>query len=223
MTSSAAVTTSTATKLSGAKVAVAESSPAGAGRGLRVTVGIPAGSLIVRVDPLLSVLDNELLDKACSGCFAASRAADNVAGKDLLKCTGCSILWYCSKVMSFLLFRLDDLQACQKKDWKTHHSKECKYFQHSPGQAPPGFARGVMRLVNLYAGEEKNLAFAADVAKLLSHIDEIEHSKRWMHVEQILQGVNFVTTATGGRPITADGKRGIQQLICKVFDVLEYF
>jgi hypothetical protein len=217
MTSSAAVTASTATKLAGAKVAVAESSPAGAGRGLRATEAIRAGSLIVRVDPLLSVLDDALLDKACSGCFAASRATDNVAGKDLLKCTGCSILWYCSKVPLYPCFRsVDDVQGCQKKDWKTHHSKECKYFQHSPGQPPPGFARGVMRLVNLYAGEEKNLAFAPDVAKLLSHIEEIEHSKRWMHVEQILQGVNFITTATGGRPLSADGKRGIQQLICKV-------
>ena len=215
------VTASTATKLAGTKAAIAESSPAAAGRGLRAMEAMPAGSLIARVDPLLSVLDDTHLDKACSGCFAASKAVDSVAGKDLLKCTGCSGLWYCSKVPFSPPFLggdyvLTSLQGCQKKDWKTHHSKECKYFQRFPGKPPPVLTRGVMRLVNLYSGEEKNLTFAVDVAKLLSHMEEIEHSKRWMHVEQILQGVNFITTATGGRPLSADGGRGIQQLICKV-------
>jgi hypothetical protein len=73
-----------------------------------------------------------------------------------------------------------------------------------------------MRLVNLYAGDEKNLAFAEDVAKSVSHMDEIEHSKRWPAVEQLSQGINAITTASGGRPLSDDGIRGIQQLICKV-------
>ena len=31
-----------------------------------------------------------------------------------------------------------------------------------------------MRLVNLYAGDEKNLQFAEDIAKLLSHMEDME-------------------------------------------------
>jgi hypothetical protein len=218
MASSAAVTASTSTKLAGAKAAIAESSPAAAGRGLRATEAIPAGSLIVRLDPLLSVLEDTLLDKACSACFFPSKAADNAAGKDLLKCTACKALWYCSKVpFVFLGSTLTTcIQACQKKDWKTHHSKECKYLQLFPDKPPPILLRAVMRLVNLYSGEEKNLSFAGDIAKLLSHMEELEHSKRWMHIEQIYQGIDFITTASGGRPFSADGIRGIQQLICKV-------
>jgi hypothetical protein len=73
-----------------------------------------------------------------------------------------------------------------------------------------------MRLVNLYAGDEKNLTFAEDVSKLLSHMEQIEKSERWEAVEQISEGIGRITTAGGGRPLSADGIRGIQQLICKV-------
>ena len=73
-----------------------------------------------------------------------------------------------------------------------------------------------MRLVNLYAGDEKNLSFADDVANLLSHMDEIEQSNRWETVEQIAEGISRITAAVGGRPLSADGIRGIQQLTCKV-------
>ena len=92
---SSAVTASTSTKLSGANVAIESSSAAG--RGLCATQDIAAGSLIVRLDPLLSVLDDALIDKTCSACFAPSKAVDNVAGKNLLRCTGCQVMWYCSK------------------------------------------------------------------------------------------------------------------------------
>lgn len=73
-----------------------------------------------------------------------------------------------------------------------------------------------MRLVNLYSGDDKDLGFAEDVAKLLSHKEEIEKSNRWEAVEQISQGIARVTAAGGGRPLSEDGIRGIQQLICKV-------
>ena len=73
-----------------------------------------------------------------------------------------------------------------------------------------------MRLVNLYAGDEKNLAFAEDVAKLLSHLEEIEETNRWGAVEEISEGMSRITAAGGGKPLSADGIRGIQQLICKV-------
>jgi hypothetical protein len=73
-----------------------------------------------------------------------------------------------------------------------------------------------MRLVNLYAGDEKNLTFAEDVGKLLAHMDQLENSKRWEAVEQISDGINSITAAGGGRPLSTDGIKGIQQLICKV-------
>ena len=82
--------------------------------------------------------------------------------------------------------------------------------------APPLLLRGVMRLVNLYAGDEKRLDFAEDVAQLISHMDEIEGSKRWETVEQISQGISTITAVRGGKPLSNDGIRGIQQLICKV-------
>jgi len=81
---------------------------------------------------------------------------------------------------------------------------------------PPALVRGVMRLVNLYAGDERDLAFAEDVAQLMSHMDKIEQSQRWEIVEQISQGIGRITVAGGGKPLSADGLRGIQQLICKV-------
>jgi hypothetical protein len=73
-----------------------------------------------------------------------------------------------------------------------------------------------MRLVNLYAGDEKNLSFAEDVAKLMSHMEDIEQTKRWEAVEEISEGISRITAAGGGKPLSADGIRGIQQLICKV-------
>ena len=73
-----------------------------------------------------------------------------------------------------------------------------------------------MRLVNLYAGDEKNLAFAEDVAKLLSHMEQIEQSERWEAVKQIAQGISRLTAAGGSKPLSDDGIRGIQQLVCKV-------
>ena len=93
-----AVTASTATKLSNSRVKIDEPASAGLGRGLAVAQSIPAGSLLVRLDPLISVLDNALLDKACSTCFSPSKTVDEKVGKELLKCTGCGILRYCSKV-----------------------------------------------------------------------------------------------------------------------------
>ena len=73
-----------------------------------------------------------------------------------------------------------------------------------------------MRLVNLYSGDEMNLAFAEDIAKLVSHLDDIEHSKQWMAVEQLSVSINAITAALGGTRLSDDGIRAIQQLICKV-------
>jgi ABC-type transporter MlaC component len=73
-----------------------------------------------------------------------------------------------------------------------------------------------MRLVSLYAGDEKNLSFAEDVAKLRSHMEVMKQTGRWVAVEGISEGINLITTAGGGKPLSADGIRGIQQLIGKV-------
>lgn len=100
--SSSAVTAPTATKLRASKLFLDESAASTPlGRRLIVKERIPAGSLLLRLDPLISVLDNALLDKACSTCFISSKEVDAVAGKELLKCTGCRMLRYCSKVLFF--------------------------------------------------------------------------------------------------------------------------
>lgn len=82
---------------------------------------------------------------------------------------------------------------------------------------PPVLLRGVMRLINLYAGDEKSLTFAEDVGNLLSHMDELQTSERWEAVQQISEGISRITAASGGgRPLSPDGIKGIQQLSCKV-------
>lgn len=74
-----------------------------------------------------------------------------------------------------------------------------------------------MRLINLYAGDEKSLTFAEDVGNLLAHMDQLQTSERWKMVQQISEGINrFTTAGGGGRPLSSDGIKGIQQLSCKV-------
>jgi hypothetical protein len=78
-----------------------------------------------------------------------------------------------------------------------------------------------MRLVGLYAGDQEDLLFAEDVANLMSHIDQIEKSRRWSVVEQLSRGIATITSAaTGGKTLSTDGIRGIQQLICKVYSFI---
>lgn len=90
------VTAATASKLANSRLEVTDSTSLG--RGLTVTKDVPAGSLLLRLDPLISVLDDSLLDKACSTCFSISKSVDETVGKELLKCTGCNFVHYCSKV-----------------------------------------------------------------------------------------------------------------------------
>lgn len=97
--SSVPVTLSTAAKLSGSRVNLDVSSVSTPlGRGLVSPQSVSAGALLLRLDPLISVLDDPLLDKACSTCFVISKSMDDTVGQDLLKCTGCGIMRYCSKV-----------------------------------------------------------------------------------------------------------------------------
>jgi hypothetical protein len=90
------VTASTASKLANSRLEVATAKSSG--RGLAVTQDVAAGSLLVPLDPLISVLDDSLLDKACSTCFSMSKSVDEAVGKELFKCTGCNFVHYCSKV-----------------------------------------------------------------------------------------------------------------------------
>lgn len=73
-----------------------------------------------------------------------------------------------------------------------------------------------MRLVNLYAGDEKNLSFAEDVAKLMTHMEVMKQTGRWEAVDGISEGISLITVIGGGKPLSADGMRGIQLLIAKV-------
>ena len=91
------VTASTASKLADSCLRIEEISPLG--RGLVTKQAIPAGQCLVRLDPLISVLDDFHIDKACSTCFTLAKTVDNVWGKELLKCKGCGFLRYCSVVL----------------------------------------------------------------------------------------------------------------------------
>jgi len=93
---SPSIIASTASKLNNSKVTIIANDDFG--RGLQTTQSITGGSLLVRLDPLISVLDESMLDKACSYCFVISKSLDANIGKELLKCTGCGFLRYCSKV-----------------------------------------------------------------------------------------------------------------------------
>jgi flavoprotein len=101
MTSSS-VTASTDSKLSSSLLKIDTSSASTpVGRGLAVTQTVSAGSLLLCLDPLISVLDDSLMDKACSTCFSTAKSVDDATGKELFKCTGCGFLRYCSKVHLF--------------------------------------------------------------------------------------------------------------------------
>src|ERR1700735_1140401 len=94
MTTSPA-TAATATKLSGSRLKLETSTPTG--RGLVCPDPAAAGTLLLRLDPLISILDTPFLDKACSTCFTPSKTVDPT-GSDLQYCTGCGIMRYCSRV-----------------------------------------------------------------------------------------------------------------------------
>ena len=101
---SSAVTASTSSKLANSRVRIDESNASiPLGRGLVATQDVPAGNLLLRLHPLISVLDDVLLDNACSTCFAPSKMVDDISGRELFKCTGCNLIRYCSKVGPFLI------------------------------------------------------------------------------------------------------------------------
>src|SRR5579862_625310 len=93
----AAITAPTSTKLSNWPVKIDES-PQSFGRGLISTESVPGGSLLLSLDPLISVLDDNVLEIACSACFVPSKTVDELIGHELLRCTGCKRARYCSKV-----------------------------------------------------------------------------------------------------------------------------
>jgi hypothetical protein len=95
---SSSVTATTATKLLGSRLKVDAPPNSPSGRGLTVAEPVAAGTLLLRLDPLISVLDEPFLSKTCSTCFAVSKSVDDTVGKELRKCTGCGLLRYCSKV-----------------------------------------------------------------------------------------------------------------------------
>ena len=91
-------TASIATKLSGSRLTLDLSTvSAPLGRGLVSPEAVAAGNLLLSLDPLVSVLEDP--EKACSRCFIVSKAVDDAIGQELLKCTGCGIVRYCSKVV----------------------------------------------------------------------------------------------------------------------------
>lgn len=108
---SSSITAANATKLLGSRLKVDAPPNSLSGRGLAVTEPVAAGTLLIRLDPLISVLDESFLDKACSACFSISKSVDETVGKDLRKCSGCGLLSYCSKVCDWLNANLLDIYS----------------------------------------------------------------------------------------------------------------
>lgn len=81
-----------------------------------------AGTLLLAVDPIASVLDATQIDVRCAYCYrpAASAAipTDGSGAKPakLKRCKGCKTNRYCSV-------------TCQRKDWEFVHDKECRALQ----------------------------------------------------------------------------------------------
>ena len=101
----------------GVEVRGTKSSPAG--RSLWATRDYAPGTVILSMaSPFLVIPNSEDQRDYCPWCLLH-------AGKEALaSCTGCRVVGYCSK-------------ACQKADWATVHSKECKAFRRL-GEAKAG-------------------------------------------------------------------------------------
>ncbi|KAK4689455.1 hypothetical protein P7C73_g669, partial [Tremellales sp. Uapishka_1] len=92
------------------------------GRGLYVppSRSCKAGSSLLQVKPVVSVLSTPHLSKRCSTCFLSPSElsiATNSPPPTLKRCTGCKVLHYCSA-------------TCQKVDWEIH-AFECRALRRT--------------------------------------------------------------------------------------------
>ncbi|CAG8488228.1 4314_t:CDS:10 [Ambispora gerdemannii] len=101
------------------------------GRGIFATENIKLGESILEEKPYAAVVDDNNLDKFCSGCFAKPAK--------LLRCSACNLLHYCS-------------EKCQKSDWK-QHKEECKTFVRLKHK-PPASIRVICRILRKHSDDK---------------------------------------------------------------------
>ena len=70
------------------------------GRGLFAKRVIEPGSVILKVNPHLAVLDKQHLPLLCSHCMLEKEDTQ----EPLRRCAQCKAVWYCSQVRSFAAF-----------------------------------------------------------------------------------------------------------------------
>ena len=76
------------------------------GRKLVARKAFTEGSCVLKVEPFAAALLPRCRERRCAHCFCSIEAGQRK------KCGGCGHVVYCGP-------------ACQKKDWKSHHRREC--------------------------------------------------------------------------------------------------
>ncbi|EEB07565.1 histone lysine methyltransferase Set6 [Schizosaccharomyces japonicus yFS275] len=141
----------------------------GAGLGLGVTADIERGECLLEKRLDLYVLNNELLNEACSYCCSQT--------KPTKRCAACKQVHYCSKI-------------CQKQDWSMH-KLECKALRNA---STNGLLPTVCRLlIRLYSQTQKDQSLFADCK---DHEAEIQHNTAlWSDAELISSAASHYTEA----------------------------
>ena len=68
------------------------------------------GEEVFRCEPFSYIIKSNLLSKICDNCVSSN--------KNLNKCAGCKIVFYCGPI-------------CQKKAWNSHHKSECQVLKNT--------------------------------------------------------------------------------------------
>ncbi|CZT45736.1 uncharacterized protein RSE6_06073 [Rhynchosporium secalis] len=148
------------------------------GIGLAATSALKAGSLIIKLHPPnLLLVEKSSLQTICSFCILESSS--------LKRCSGCKILYYCSK-------------KCQNRHWKEIHRLECKILKVLP-DIPPTAVRALIVMLSREPIESQGTE-EKTWKELESHVSELKgERKRWEEIFlQARAGVEF-TKAGGAR------------------------
>ncbi|CAI8039100.1 Histone-lysine N-methyltransferase SMYD3 [Geodia barretti] len=106
------------------------------GRGVYAATALSTGLEVMRAEPLVHVLSNDVRGQLCDFCLRESQS--------LLKCGRCKYVRYCSK-------------TCQRGDWRFHKG-ECGGIARAQPHSPTPLARLVVRCLLVDAEEETQRA-----------------------------------------------------------------
>ncbi|KAL4965633.1 S-adenosylmethionine-dependent methyltransferase [Aspergillus stella-maris] len=120
--------------------------------------------------------DTARLKDTCSVCFGRRQLAAGPEEQIVLRaCTGCQVVKYCDKARKTLPPR-----ACQAKDWKFAHSRECAIYKNLQPKVLPINARALLRVV-VRCGMKKNSYTAEELdvfRSLETHIREMREGDK---------------------------------------------